>query len=168
MSTILLGIIYSSWAMGMAQPLHPSPHSAHLVTRLTSNATVACILNGVQYFVSSPSDMITCDSVLHDATVSVVNSANDRSVTGIVWSCLATVFACTWVSVHPNIPHPDDTEWQIRRHRFLMMLCGLIAPELIVLWALRQWIGAHFLVRKMKGMSQPVAFVRRHKYQRAV
>ncbi|KAJ7258715.1 hypothetical protein B0H12DRAFT_1279783 [Mycena haematopus] len=31
---------------------------------------------------------------------------NSRSVFTILSSCLATVFACTWVSVHPNVPPP--------------------------------------------------------------
>jgi hypothetical protein len=83
-------------------------------------------------------------------------SSNNRSVTDIIWSCFATVFACTWVSLHPNIPHPDATEWHIRRHRFLMMLCGLIAPELIVLFALREWLGARTLVKRMKGAAHRV------------
>jgi hypothetical protein len=160
----MLGMLHFSRAMAMAQPLQPSPWQAHpttLLTRLISNATITCVFNGVEYLVSSPSpNMTTCASILHDATI----SANDRSVINILWSCLSTVFACTWVSVHPNIPHPDATEWQVRRRRSLTMFCGLIAPELIVLWALRQWIGARVLVRKMKGISQFPALVLRHKH----
>ena len=73
-----------------------------------------------------------------------------RSVLDIIWSCLATIFACTWVSIHPNIPHPDATEWQIRKHRATLMFWALIAPELIVLWAMRQWIGARDCVERLK------------------
>ncbi|KAF7370001.1 hypothetical protein MSAN_00630100 [Mycena sanguinolenta] len=29
---------------------------------------------------------------------------NSRTIFSIVWGCLATIFACTWVSVHPNVP----------------------------------------------------------------
>ncbi|KAF7369946.1 hypothetical protein MSAN_00624200 [Mycena sanguinolenta] len=27
-----------------------------------------------------------------------------RTLFSVVWGCLATIFACTWVSVHPNVP----------------------------------------------------------------
>jgi hypothetical protein len=34
-----------------------------------------------------------------------------------VWSWLATVFACTWVAVHPNLPGPRDAPWiMFKRH----------------------------------------------------
>ncbi|KAF5326786.1 hypothetical protein D9619_004211 [Psilocybe cf. subviscida] len=116
----------------------------------SANVTISCVVNGLQLSLVSPSVHLNdCESLLRYANISI----NERSVTDIIWSCLATIFACPWVSVHPNIPHPDATEWQIRRQRFLLMICGLIAPELIVLWALRQWIGARSLVRKMEEKS---------------
>ncbi|KAF7369995.1 hypothetical protein MSAN_00629400 [Mycena sanguinolenta] len=34
---------------------------------------------------------------------------NCRTFFDIVWGCLATIFACTWVSVHPNVP-PTQAE----------------------------------------------------------
>lgn len=142
--------------MVMAPPFQPTS----AIPCSTFNATIACVFNGLEYFVSSPSpDVFTCNSILPAASASGADFSNDRSVTNVVWSCLATVFACTWVSVHPNIPHPGATEWQIRRYRFLAMICGLIAPELIVLWALRQWMGSRFLVNKMKGMNQFAEYV---------
>ncbi len=29
-----------------------------------------------------------------------------RTTSDIVTSCLATIFACTWTAIHPNIPSP--------------------------------------------------------------
>ncbi|KAF5310295.1 hypothetical protein D9619_010138 [Psilocybe cf. subviscida] len=71
--------------------------------------------------------------------------ADERSVSDILWSCLAVIFACTWVAVHPDIPKPSETTWGGIRHRFWLMFCALIAPELMVLWAMRQWWGARYL-----------------------
>ncbi|KDR77170.1 hypothetical protein GALMADRAFT_155817 [Galerina marginata CBS 339.88] len=68
-----------------------------------------------------------------------------RSVWDILWSCLATIFACTWLSVHPNIPPPGETWWKIGLRRLELMFWALIAPELIILWAMRQWQGARIL-----------------------
>lgn len=61
-----------------------------------------------------------------------------RSATSIRWSCLATIFTCTWVAIHPNISDPRESQWsQFRRH-FETMIWAMIAPELVTLWALRQ------------------------------
>ncbi|KAF5318111.1 hypothetical protein D9619_012264 [Psilocybe cf. subviscida] len=155
MLIFLLGVLYYSRAM--AKPLTSSVfplQATSFLSRATSNATMTCTFNGSTYSLLLPSpDTITCETIMHDAAATLAISCNDRSVTDIVWSCLATVFACTWVSVHPNVPHPDAADWQIRRQRGLLMLCGIIAPELIVLWALRQWMGARYTVRKMKEGS---------------
>ncbi|KAF7329617.1 hypothetical protein MKEN_00224700 [Mycena kentingensis (nom. inval.)] len=78
-----------------------------------------------------------------------------RNVSDIVWDCVATVVACVWVSVHPNIPQPPpprassgsgitrwvrymlDETWALRS-RIKLMLVALISPELIVGFAARQ------------------------------
>lgn len=31
-----------------------------------------------------------------------------RTISAIVWSCVATLVACTWASVHPNVPDPES------------------------------------------------------------
>jgi hypothetical protein len=70
-----------------------------------------------------------------------------------VWSCLVTILLCTWVSVHPNIPGPDE-EWpKITLRRVGIMLAALIAPELVIAWAMRQRLLAHELADKNKGES---------------
>lgn len=74
-----------------------------------------------------------------------------RTKTNIVWSCLVTIFSCTWVSVHPNIPEPDvGCIMNFLYHARLMMLT-LIAPELVIMWAMRQWINARRLGKKYKS-----------------
>ncbi|KAJ7059139.1 hypothetical protein C8F01DRAFT_1146162 [Mycena amicta] len=82
---------------------------------------------------------------------------NCRKLFDIVWRCLVTIFACVWVSVHPNVPpcadrpspEAEKTRWgRFRRqviatgiplwHRFKLMLIALVAPELIAGFAGRQ------------------------------
>ncbi|KDR79408.1 hypothetical protein GALMADRAFT_1239042 [Galerina marginata CBS 339.88] len=76
------------------------------------------------------------------------SSADQRSMWDILWSCLATIFACTWVSVHPNIPPPNE-KWYMRPLRRLeLMIWAILAPELMILWAMRQWFGARKLVNR--------------------
>ena len=65
-----------------------------------------------------------------------------RSTSVIVISCLATIFACTWTAIHPNIPSPADSRWNIFKRRVVMTTYALLAPEFITLWAYRQYLGA--------------------------
>ncbi|PPQ90882.1 hypothetical protein CVT25_007352 [Psilocybe cyanescens] len=68
-----------------------------------------------------------------------------RSTWDILWSCLATIFACTWVSVHPNSPGPQDGRMRIILTRVELMIWAMLTPEMIILWAFRQWLGAREL-----------------------
>lgn len=65
-----------------------------------------------------------------------------RAVLDILWSCLATTFACTWVSVHPNVPWRNEGKWTILGRRIYLMLLAILVPELMIVWAYRQWRGA--------------------------
>ncbi|KXN89069.1 hypothetical protein AN958_06338 [Leucoagaricus sp. SymC.cos] len=69
-----------------------------------------------------------------------------RTTPQIVWTCLATIFACTWVVIHPNLPGPYDSGFQRFRRRITIALVTIIAPELIAIWAARQLDSA----RKIK------------------
>ena len=51
-----------------------------------------------------------------------------------------TIFSCTWIPLHPNIPGPDDSSLEIAFRGVKLMVIALIAPELVVQWAMRQWL----------------------------
>ncbi|KAJ7700420.1 hypothetical protein B0H17DRAFT_925364 [Mycena rosella] len=74
---------------------------------------------------------------------------NCRKLFDIVWGCLTTIFACTWVSVHPNVPPPDQSRLALLWRRLKMMLVAVLATELIVGFAAR-----HFFIARSfsKGM----------------
>ncbi|KAJ7701025.1 hypothetical protein B0H16DRAFT_1902842 [Mycena metata] len=59
-----------------------------------------------------------------------VNSC--RTLFDIVWGCLATIFACTWVALHQNVPDPDLGWFSLLLQKLRMMLMTIIAPEVIV------------------------------------
>ncbi|KDR70361.1 hypothetical protein GALMADRAFT_24345, partial [Galerina marginata CBS 339.88] len=75
---------------------------------------------------------------------------NTRSRWDIVWSCLATIFVCTWVSVHPNIPPLGESWWKKSFRRLELMFWSIIAPELMIFWATNQWTAARILAKKYK------------------
>ena len=80
---------------------------------------------------------------------------DQRSITDILWSCFATIFACTWLSVHPNMPGPDEGAWKIALRRLELMFWSLICPEMIICWACRQWLAARNLRDEYGGALFP-------------
>ncbi|KAJ7130420.1 hypothetical protein C8R44DRAFT_614232, partial [Mycena epipterygia] len=67
----------------------------------------------------------------------------------IIWGCLTTIFASTWVSVHPNVPPPDQSWLALLWRRLRMMLVAIIAPEVMVAFAARQFFAARLLSKEL-------------------
>lgn len=65
------------------------------------------------------------------------NFDQSRTVWGIIWSCLVTVFARAWVSIHPNVPRPRREFNDLNLHQ---------QPASRDLWLHINvgWIRAHF------------------------
>ncbi|KAJ8581279.1 hypothetical protein M405DRAFT_847143 [Rhizopogon salebrosus TDB-379] len=70
------------------------------------------------------------------------SSGDSRTLWDIIWSCAATLFACTWTAIHPNIPGVNEGKLVITSRRLFIMVIALIAPELIIAWAARQFFSA--------------------------
>ncbi|KAI9435211.1 hypothetical protein F5148DRAFT_1304897, partial [Russula earlei] len=73
-----------------------------------------------------------------------------RSLRDIIWSCAVTILLCIWVSVHPNIPSPDEKWPRVTVRRIGLMLAALFAPEIMIGWALRQRQTAAILAEMNK------------------
>ncbi|KJA18689.1 hypothetical protein HYPSUDRAFT_69749 [Hypholoma sublateritium FD-334 SS-4] len=71
-----------------------------------------------------------------------------RATSDIVTSCLATIFACTWTAIHPNIPSPADSRWDIFKRRLVTTIYALLVPEFVTGWAFRQHLGAKRIVQE--------------------
>ncbi|KAF8145784.1 hypothetical protein K438DRAFT_1690086, partial [Mycena galopus ATCC 62051] len=82
---------------------------------------------------------------------------NCRTLFDIVWGCLTTIFACTWVSVHPNVPPPNQTRFGLFRRKLKMMLIAVVAPEIMVGFAARQFMIARHYSAAF-GVSQTHGF----------
>jgi len=75
-----------------------------------------------------------------------------RSLYKIIWSCVATTIICAWVSVHPNVP--PSGYWKGLSRRVKMMIWTIIAPELILAWAVRQWFAAWEIRDTVNGSEE--------------
>ena len=84
------------------------------------------------------------------------SSCNDlhhcRTIWSIIWSCVATIFSCTWVALHPNIPGLNETFFDVFKRRAQLMLLTFLAPELIIMWAMRQWFVASRLAQEHESV----------------
>ncbi|KAG1848067.1 hypothetical protein DFJ58DRAFT_796744 [Suillus subalutaceus] len=63
-----------------------------------------------------------------------------RTLYSIISSCILTLFACTWTSIHLNI--------SCHSPRAGIILAALVAPKLVILWAMRQIFHAGKFVNK--------------------
>ena len=69
-----------------------------------------------------------------------------RTVYDIVWSALAIIFSCVWVSMHPNVPvQPNEPQWKYKLRQVELMMLALVAPELVVARAYAELINAREL-----------------------
>ncbi|KAG1725930.1 hypothetical protein EDB19DRAFT_2043106 [Suillus lakei] len=73
-----------------------------------------------------------------------------RTLWNIVSSCIITLFACIYSAIHPNIPSPQDSPVLILWRRLGIMIMALIFPELIIAWAMRQWLSARQVTKEFK------------------
>ncbi|TDL13387.1 hypothetical protein BD410DRAFT_735465, partial [Rickenella mellea] len=93
--------------------------------------------------------------------ISACNDLNNcRTTSDIVWSCLTTIFSCTWVAIHPNIPAPHESSFEIGLRHFGIFVMALIAPELVIMWAMRQWVVSRRLAKEhhAEGWTQTHGF----------
>lgn len=90
-----------------------------------------------------------------------------RTVSNIILSCLATIFASTWLAIHPNVPGRKITDkgaisGAVERAKIRGI--AILAPEVIVSWAAEQFMvawrvchGAYFVVRTCGAIQLTVA-----------
>ncbi|KAH9872622.1 hypothetical protein J1614_005015, partial [Plenodomus biglobosus] len=52
-----------------------------------------------------------------------------RGTIGLLWSCFATIFLCTWSAIHPNLPAMGENHWTTIRRRMEYVVGALCFPE---------------------------------------
>ena len=71
-----------------------------------------------------------------------------RTVPSIIISCASTIFLCTWVALHPDVPTDPYAPWwktpirPIIENRVVLMLVALLAPEVILYMSFEDWLGS--------------------------
>ncbi|KZT01910.1 uncharacterized protein LAESUDRAFT_663022 [Laetiporus sulphureus 93-53] len=87
-----------------------------------------------------------------DSIVNVSPYCHDcRTPKRMVYGCVVTIFACIWGAIHPDMPDPSEFRSRQLLRRMGFALCALIAPELYVWIAARQWVATRQLWKKYGG-----------------
>ena len=87
-----------------------------------------------------------------------------RTIWNITWSCLITIFSCTWVDFHPNIPCPKKKKktrncfqkwvWNpllsFSEYRLPLFVCALLVPEYVLAWEIIQYARAWKIANRNK------------------
>ena len=81
------------------------------------------------------------------------NKFIQRSTWDIVRSCFTTLFACSWVAIHPNIPARSDSSTRRLLRHLMIVAYMFIIPEAVIYWAARQWWAARNIAKRHQGMS---------------
>ncbi|KAG1769408.1 hypothetical protein EDD22DRAFT_167377 [Suillus occidentalis] len=104
--------------------------------------TLAAILSllCIQFVCALPLNCTSTPTL--DISDSPSSSSHTRTLCDIIQSCAATLFACSWAAIHPNIPGMDEGRTTIFFRRLSIMVLALIAPELMVTWATMQFLSA--------------------------
>ncbi|KIM24393.1 hypothetical protein M408DRAFT_233237 [Serendipita vermifera MAFF 305830] len=92
---------------------------------------------------------------------------SQRTLAGIGWSCLSTIFLCTWVAVHPNVhfrPEKQNQRWferwlwdplrEILTYELSLFIWALLVPEYILGWAVRQYVQAGVIKQQAPGWTR--------------
>ncbi|KXN92770.1 hypothetical protein AN958_03594 [Leucoagaricus sp. SymC.cos] len=72
---------------------------------------------------------------------SVQSHLNEQLEGQIYRSCITTIFVCTWVAIHPDLPGPGDSGFQQLRRKVTWMLVTVVAPDMVALWELLQRVA---------------------------
>jgi len=111
--------------------------------------TLLCLSLGYSFALPAPPPNTPTDTHFSFFTRDT-DRFDDRSTLGVLWSCLSTIFLCTWVAIHPNIPGPKDSKLVVLRRRLALMVYALLTPEIMTFWAIRQFRAAKYLAKRHK------------------
>ncbi|KAI1264465.1 hypothetical protein F5Y18DRAFT_390565 [Xylariaceae sp. FL1019] len=79
-----------------------------------------------------------------------VDQPSFRGSFDIIWSCLVTIFICTYSLLCLNVPAPNDSFLHVVRRRTKWMIIAILAPEIVLTFAAGQWSRARHSVDAFK------------------
>jgi len=129
-----------------------------LLKRLFSPGTMSSLLIFLIASASSLSFAAAAETVHNATNVTTVGWVSDgdnkRSTISLLYSCLFTIFLCTWSAMHLSVPGERDTPLRVFWRKCRWMIIGLLAPEFVAFIAISEWNAARMLVQNVRMKSQ--------------
>lgn len=76
---------------------------------------------------------------------------DERGTIDIIWSCLFTIFLCTWTALHLNLPAAHETYIQFALRKGKWFILTLLGPEFVVWLAIGQRCEAKDSMERFKA-----------------
>ncbi|KAF8641311.1 hypothetical protein AX16_010090 [Volvariella volvacea WC 439] len=83
-------------------------------------------------------------------TASKCDPTRTRTIFDILYSCIGVILLCTYISIHHNIPDQEDSWAKVTWSKLRTTLYALMAPEMVIMWAIRQRVMAAKIARDNK------------------
>ncbi|KAF8651844.1 hypothetical protein AX16_004644 [Volvariella volvacea WC 439] len=83
-------------------------------------------------------------------TASRCDPTRTRTIFDILYSCIGVILLCTYISMHHNIQDQNDSRAKVMWLKIRTTLYALIAPEVVIVWAIRQRIMAGRIAKENK------------------
>ncbi|KAF8331018.1 uncharacterized protein EI90DRAFT_3016479 [Cantharellus anzutake] len=85
-----------------------------------------------------------------DVSEACTHIRNCRTMWGLVYGCLLTVFACVWLAAHPNVPERRRASQETGSDRIGYAIVSLISPEIVTYDAWEEYLNASRMSEKCK------------------
>jgi hypothetical protein len=107
--------------------LIPCPTLDSSLTTMIVPRAVGVVTNFTSLFTSPE----FCDNI-HDC----------RTVPAIIFNCASTMFLCTWVAFHPDVPDdPEEAWWKKLLRRISYLAMAFLAPEYVFWKSFWEWVN---------------------------
>ena len=100
-------------------------------------------------FVSFSYAVVLYNTIIYEHAVSS-SCTGTRTLWNIITSCVTTLFACAWTAIHPNMPGPAEGGVAVGIRRLGIMILALVAPEIVVMWAIRQFFATRMVQKRFQ------------------
>ncbi|KAJ7751611.1 hypothetical protein B0H16DRAFT_1460160 [Mycena metata] len=90
------------------------------------------VSNDYAGILASHTDIRLLNARSHHEAQQTATEISCRTLFDIIWGCLATIVACTWVALHQNVPDLELGHFALLMRKLRMMLVTIIAPEVVV------------------------------------
>ena len=84
-----------------------------------------------------------------------VSQPNGRGTIDIVWSCVFTIFLCSWSVLCVNVPAAHESTARVWWRKLFLAALAVCGPEFIFQIALGQWVSARQSVKSFQNDGYP-------------